>query len=334
MGVGGAVYAGPGSAHYLRCQFFNNTSIVGGAIVCHSEGLKFQDCLFERNSADDGAVILTHSGNPVFLHCTFRGNLGETSGGILEADGGTTNFVDCTFFRNVSRHGGIANVEVAGGVRFSGCTIYQNRALYALMRIVGTGSVLSMDHTIIAGSPDGAPIWCSAGASTSIACCDLYDNHDGDWIYCAGPQFDGLTNVSVDPRFCDPDNGNFHVEPMSWCAPWNNPGCGLVGAWNVGCTVDAPEGDQQALSQAVRVLPNPSHGSCRIEWSGLAAEGVSVAIYDPAGRLVRRLDDLPDGLSSVMWNARDDSGRRLPSGIYMVRIFGVGVNETGRFVLD
>jgi hypothetical protein len=45
-------------------------------------------------------------------------------------------------------------------------------------------------------------------------------------------------NFNQDPLFCDAPTGDFTIDASSPCAPGNNPACGLVGAWDVGC--DSP----------------------------------------------------------------------------------------------
>ena len=61
------------------------------------------------------------------------------------------------------------------------------------------------------------------------------------------------------------------------------------------------------------VAPNPCRTSVRIA----APRGADIAIYDLAGRCVRRLDS--DGsVRPATWNGRDASGRSLPPGLYLV----------------
>jgi flagellar hook assembly protein FlgD len=55
---------------------------------------------------------------------------------------------------------------------------------------------------------------------------------------------------------------------------------------------------------------------------------VRLSIYDVAGRLVRTLvnEPRPEGLHSVSWEGRDESGRSVASGVYLSRM------EAGDFV--
>ncbi|HET7380905.1 MAG TPA: FlgD immunoglobulin-like domain containing protein [Gaiellales bacterium] len=56
----------------------------------------------------------------------------------------------------------------------------------------------------------------------------------------------------------------------------------------------------------------------------VVASGTNVraAVYDVAGRSVRRLADgyVESGEHVVRWDARDESGKRVSSGVYFVRV--------------
>ncbi|MCA9728927.1 MAG: S8 family serine peptidase, partial [Candidatus Eisenbacteria bacterium] len=82
-----------------------------------------------------------------------------------------------------------------------------------------------------------------------------------------------------------------------------------------------------------RPRPNPAGlGDDRVDvLFGLGVAGPArLAIYDPAGRLVRMLVDetLPAGTHSVSWNGRDERGHRVSSGIFFYRLQTGGDRET------
>ncbi|MFH1679740.1 MAG: hypothetical protein ABIH26_03745 [Candidatus Eisenbacteria bacterium] len=64
---------------------------------------------------------------------------------------------------------------------------------------------------------------------------------------------------------------------------------------------------------------------------------VEIDIFTPAGRLVRSFPHIHsyEGIyiDPVLWDGCDDSGRRLPAGIYLVRMKAGGVRETRKVVL-
>jgi Zn-dependent metalloprotease len=89
---------------------------------------------------------------------------------------------------------------------------------------------------------------------------------------------------------------------------------------------------QVALHQNV---PNPFNPSTRISFD-LPADGyVSLRIYDLAGRLVRTLvgEPKPAGSHEIVWGGRDQGGKSVASGVYVVRLEANGVSERRRMVL-
>jgi lysophospholipase L1-like esterase len=79
-----------------------------------------------------------------------------------------------------------------------------------------------------------------------------------------------------------------------------------------------------ALGPRLRVWPNPMRDWTSIQWDrGTRTAGVSgaprVAIYDPAGRLVRVLDSSASDDGVVEWDRTDAGGRRVGQGVYWVR---------------
>jgi hypothetical protein len=77
------------------------------------------------------------------------------------------------------------------------------------------------------------------------------------------------------------------------------------------------------------LAPNPVRTHATIRY-GLHESGhVRVAVFDTKGRIVRSLvDERQDaGERSATWNARDDSGRLVSSGIYLVRLVANGKTQ-------
>ena len=85
----------------------------------------------------------------------------------------------------------------------------------------------------------------------------------------------------------------------------------------------APAGvrDRPAMPLIV-VSPNPFDAEISVQWSLAAPGRVRVAVFDVRGRRVASLLDAtrPAGGGVVRWDARDDGGRLVMSGIYFVRV--------------
>lgn len=92
-------------------------------------------------------------------------------------------------------------------------------------------------------------------------------------------------------------------------------------------TVDVP-GSLASLPPVVRAAPNPSASRTVFRFDAEAAS--SLAVYDVAGRLVRRLD-VAAGARAASWDLTDAQGRHVANGVYVVRVPGLGA--TGRVVV-
>src|SRR5690606_21506232 len=85
-------------------------------------------------------------------------------------------------------------------------------------------------------------------------------------------------------------------------------------------------------------IPNPSPGDIRILYAVPGESGVSIEIFDTGGRRVRELvtRDASSGTRGVheaVWDARDDAGEKMASGIYFVRARSEGRTDTRRVVV-
>ncbi len=101
-------------------------------------------------------------------------------------------------------------------------------------------------------------------------------------------------------------------------------------------------GDQSApvvvAAPATRVsLPRPSlvRDATTISYTVAIPERVSLVVYDAQGRLVRHLTTgmCARGSHSACWDARDDAGRRVPAGAYVIRIETESFSQTRKVVL-
>ncbi len=80
------------------------------------------------------------------------------------------------------------------------------------------------------------------------------------------------------------------------------------------------------------VSPNPASGPMSLRVETGTSLTVSFEVFDLSGRLVRgpRYDNLGPGFSTFAWDGRDGSGRRVPHGIYFVRVRGNDTSELRR----
>lgn len=77
--------------------------------------------------------------------------------------------------------------------------------------------------------------------------------------------------------------------------------------------------------------PNPFNPRTELRFDLPVASRVALAVYDVSGRLVRTLvadEQLEAGAVTRAWDGRDDHGRMLPAGAYLVRLRAGGFTQT------
>jgi parallel beta-helix repeat protein/predicted outer membrane repeat protein len=264
---GGGLYCDAASPILTGCEFSDNSAgYAGGGFSCVDSTPLLTNCTFSDNTADDyggGGMHCQYSYAPILTNCTFSENdtpgrgaglflddnyspatltgctfsvNSANSGGGMETDGSSPTLTYCTFVGNLAESGGgLYASDEASGFSVQNCTFAGNWA--------AGGGGLTLDdasptigHTIIATSAGGEAIYCADPSSDpSLTCCDVYGNAGGDWVGCIADQGQTSGNMSEDPLFCNEAGGDLTLDALSPCAAANSPGCGLIGARDVGC---------------------------------------------------------------------------------------------------
>jgi len=96
--------------------------------------------------------------------------------------------------------------------------------------------------------------------------------------------------------------------------------------WSIGIYQTAPLEPATAPGIVLgAAAPNPAHLTTSINFlirDPAGTQTVQMELYNPMGRLVRRLVDgtFPPGAYRQTWDGKDGEGRACPSGIYLVRL--------------
>jgi len=87
---------------------------------------------------------------------------------------------------------------------------------------------------------------------------------------------------------------------------------------------------------SARVVPAVTRYVAALQFTTTARSSLRVDLYDASGRHVRALledADMAPGLHSLNFDARDDHGDRLASGVYFYRVQAAERSVAGRFVV-
>lgn len=213
-----------------------------------------------------------------------------------------------------------------GGIALSGThlvtrsTVEGNGGFAVSSRALGTATNPVIDRCILSRSLIGPALQCIGGAAPRLSCTDLWANAGGD-MNCGE---DRGENFSADPLFCDSPSGDFRLTANSPCL--DRPGCGTIGAFDQGCgpisvTEDAAAPSASAFSLAPPA-PNPFNLETKITLVLTEAARVRLIVNDVTGRRVRALEagPLPAGTHRLAWDGKNDAGKRVTSGTYLLRL--------------
>ena len=108
-----------------------------------------------------------------------------------------------------------------------------------------------------------------------------------------------------------------------------------LGSSNTSPLAVQPPAPHAGVLGMLMAAPNPLHTHTEISFELGRAGRVSAAIYDAAGRRVHVLYDgaMAAGTYAMMWNGQGDSGGRLPTGLYFVRVSVNSVSKSCRMLL-
>ena len=81
--------------------------------------------------------------------------------------------------------------------------------------------------------------------------------------------------------------------------------------------------------------PNPFNSETVIEFSMLKAIPISINIYNQLGQKVKHFYNIYErpGFYQVLWNGKDEDGRKLETGIYFYQMVTHNLSETRRMIL-
>jgi ligand-binding sensor domain-containing protein len=88
----------------------------------------------------------------------------------------------------------------------------------------------------------------------------------------------------------------------------------------------------QAAGFRLQAFPNPFRDRVTLQFAPIFTGHAGATVVDAAGRVVRALS-IGHGASSVRWDGRNESGQRVPAGVYFVRLGSPSARAAARVVV-
>ncbi len=206
--MGGGIFIKPGSSPVIKNNIlFGNISSYGGAIYCDTESSPhISNNLFRKNKAlvSGGGIFSIHS-KAIIVGNRFEGNETANSGGAIATVRDSSLITNNILWNNRARFGGAISCDRAASM-IANNTIVGNHADYGGGILVDKGSV-RLNNLILWQNKDDDLFLKQTAPPTRPTYSNIQDG-----------SFKGINgNISIEPNFVAPDQGNFHLQPKSAC---------------------------------------------------------------------------------------------------------------------
>lgn len=226
IGAGVAVEVNNGTANptFRRCVIANNVALSvyntgdGGGMSFLAQGGSCQpiieDCVVSGNSTIDrgGGIGFTQSTGTV-SRCEIRNNHSGGAGGGIYCSQSAVTIENCMVLDNTSSSTAVSLSSGSPSV-VRHCTIAGNTSTGSTNVGLATGQNAIIEHTIIWNSAGTAVTQNWTGSNLAMNWC----NYSSAFLLSGQP-----TNMSIDPLFVDPANGDYHLSPQSPCVDAGDP---------------------------------------------------------------------------------------------------------------
>ncbi|MCH7871456.1 MAG: right-handed parallel beta-helix repeat-containing protein [Planctomycetes bacterium] len=224
---GAGIYCRFSTLYARNCAVTENTG--NGGILLYDSDATLVDCVIAQNTGGSG--ILSFNSDLTLIDCVIAENSAPYSGGGIHSSGGPLTMINCVIADNEAD-------ALGGGIRAGrdttliGCLISGNRAgSFGGGTYIGQGLITNC--TLVGNqAPRGSGIFMvtdGLAVRSSILWNDgtdeiavdsgipavRYSNIRGGWP--------GRGNISDDPRFVDPEGGDYHIRLDSPCVDAGDP---------------------------------------------------------------------------------------------------------------
>jgi hypothetical protein len=302
---GGGVFCRSNSSPSLTSVAVSeNTAEYGGGFALDNSSPNLTNVTISENTADDGGGLGLVNSGPSLTNVTMSGNTADhgNGGGLHCCAGSRPNLVNCILWNDAPQEIYFFELWPSNTITISYSDIQGDSA----------GVVTNDNGTVywLEGNVDEDPLFVGAGDHPFLL-------QEGSPCIDAGtPDTTGLNlppwDILGNQRIWDGDGDEVAVIDM--------------GAHEYGAPAYTGTDDGDVVERKARTFlrnyPNPFSPQTTIRYGVAKACRVTLKVYNGLGQEVRLLVDefQQAGTYSVVWDSRDDTGRKVPSGPYFLRL--------------
>ncbi len=228
-----------------------------------------------------------------------------------------------------------ANAPLYAGIAFR-----SSHDEFAYYRFVYRNSSSSDNGQLKLQGYDGAAWHISAAWNPGVDFTALETGWHNFKVTVIGNDFYAYINDVVLPNCPVQDDSPFMTEGYPGIFGYNGSGCTILfDNFMVTEPISVVRVDEDPSLPETFALhqnyPNPFNPVTTIRFDLPQADHIRIDIYNILGKRVRTLvnEEVTAGRQQVMWDAKDDFGRQVASGMYLYRVSGERYNATKRMVL-
>lgn len=318
---------GGGEVNLVKVDIYGNTADVGGGIYSFSfyENSYFNTidrCKFIENESNDGngGGIYTQRTELAITNCLFQGNVaymlhGGGSGGAIYINSSEFVCENSTFTQNDAWSGTCVAVN-SSHATIESCIFWDNLEYVGVIKI-SYGSTCTVSYSDVEGGYTGtgnidSDPWFEAGA------CSPFELDPYSPCINTGDPSSTLTGDDI----CGNDRIIDQIIDMGMVESGESgSGGGSIGENpRTKSFVIEETGDVTAFE--LQNYPNPVSTASTIDYTIPVNTHVLIGIYNSNGQLIKTLvnADQTAGKFSINWDAYGESGNKLTSGLYILKL--------------
>lgn len=325
---GGGILSKNSNADIHGCLIRENSSALdGGGVYFETTGsdssnYSISDCEIVANDAMQGGGIYCDShANPLIIRCRIIENTAQRGGGICCNHDSATRIIHCTIYSNIATGTGWNGQGGGGGI-------------YLISEIP------TITNTIVSHNTGVGVSAMFFAQNLNLTYCDLSNNEGGNFrssefrpvigrkvgVNANGDSCDVYNNIAFDPRYMDPDNGDFRLRSNSPCIDAGDPDSPLdpdstiadIGAFYFQTQSDISRQETSPVVSSWTLhpaYPNPFNAATIVRVTLPCSAELTVTVVNIAGQ---RVATLASGVYAAGSQAFSMDASMLASGLYFV----------------